>query len=339
MAEADNAMGHSSFHSTVLAKLFAKYPESFGFSVSHTTRQPRPGETPGKSYHYIERAEFETMSSEGKFVEWAEFSGNLYGTSFDAVNSVKETGKICVLDLEIKGVKSIKASDMDAKYLFIQPPSLEILEARLRGRNTETEETLQKRLATAKEAMDYAEDESKPYDIVIVNDKVEEAYQQLEKFILENWEITEEPTVLAQPSSVSGEAATTSGSPTDTITPPGPQAPSTTGPTMTIDKDILPIERSPDAPPANIMQGETAGANAVPETDKSKGKEEDDKKGEEKKEDKGKGPEGGKTGDAVPKTEEAKTEEGAAVPAGGEAEGAGDKNDKKKKKSKVCNIL
>ncbi|TPX63598.1 hypothetical protein SpCBS45565_g06512 [Spizellomyces sp. 'palustris'] len=107
--------------------------------------------------------------------------GNCYGTSFEAVELVQSTGRICILDLEINGVRSIKSSPMHAKYIFVQPPSIEVLEQRLRSRNTETEETLQKRLATAKDAMDFAE--TGAYEKIIVNDDLDKAFAELDDFI------------------------------------------------------------------------------------------------------------------------------------------------------------
>ncbi|KAI8926422.1 guanylate kinase [Entophlyctis helioformis] len=172
--------------STLLEKLFAKYPNAFGFSVSHTTRQPRPGETPGKSYHYITRDEFEAMVADNKFIEHAEFSGNRYGTSIAAIDSVKQSGKVCVLDLEIRGVQSIKTMNLGAKFVFVQPPSVEELEKRLRSRGTETEESLARRLQTAQEALDYAAQPG-TYDTVIVNDDQDLAYAKLEEFVLATW--------------------------------------------------------------------------------------------------------------------------------------------------------
>ncbi|KAI8908462.1 guanylate kinase [Gorgonomyces haynaldii] len=175
--------------STLLNRLFAKYPNTFGFSVSHTTRQPRPGETPGVSYHYIQRSEFNDMVEKNKFVEHAEFANNCYGTSIDAIEHVKKQNLIPVLDLEIKGVKSIKKTDLSCKFIFIQPPSIEALEQRLRDRKTETEESLKKRLDTAKEAMDYAQEQG-AYDVIVINDKEEEAYKQLEEYVIKNWNLT-----------------------------------------------------------------------------------------------------------------------------------------------------
>eukprot|EP00842_Homolaphlyctis_polyrhiza_P004261 jgi/Hompol1/4836/HPOL_003927-RA len=170
----------------VWSRLFAKYPSSFAFSVSHTTRQPRPGETPGVSYHYITRDKFDEMVQNEKFIEHAEFSGNCYGTSIEAMDTVKNSGKICVLDLEIKGVQSIKRLNLGAKFLFIQPPSIEELEKRLRGRKTETEESLARRLQSAQESLDYAAQPG-AYDCTIINDDQDKAYAELENFVIKTW--------------------------------------------------------------------------------------------------------------------------------------------------------
>ncbi|KAJ3272861.1 hypothetical protein HDV01_005184 [Terramyces sp. JEL0728] len=160
--------------STLLNRLFAKYPDKFGFSVSHCTRQPRPGETPGVSYNYITRQEFEEMIQNQKFIEFADFSGNLYGTSFEAVQKVESQSKICVLDLEVKGVH------------FIQPPSMTALEDRLKARNTETPDSLAKRLASAQEAFDYAE-KSGSYDIKVINEDQDDAYAKFEEYVSKTW--------------------------------------------------------------------------------------------------------------------------------------------------------
>lgn len=113
-------------------------------------------------------------------------TGNKYGTSFVAVESVKQKGQICVLDLEVKGVQSIKKTSMGAKFVFIQPPSMQVLEQRLRGRNTESEDSLAKRLQSAQESLDYAK-QSDAYDLVIINDDMDQAYAQLEAFVKSHW--------------------------------------------------------------------------------------------------------------------------------------------------------
>ncbi|KAJ3564104.1 hypothetical protein NP233_g8519 [Leucocoprinus birnbaumii] len=86
--------------STLLARLFAKYPDSFGFSVSHTTRPPRPGEVDGTHYHFVSHDDFKGLIADGAFIEHAEFSGNFYGTSFATVRGIQAQGKRCILDIE-----------------------------------------------------------------------------------------------------------------------------------------------------------------------------------------------------------------------------------------------
>lgn len=167
--------------STLLKKLFEKY-NHFAFSVSHCTRAPRKGELDKVSYHFTDPQSFKIMLNENKFIETAEFSGNYYGTSYEAIKTVQDTNKICVLDLEVKGVQSIKKTQIKALFVFIQPPSLEILEQRLRNRNTETEESLQKRLASAQEAFDYANTPGS-YDIKIINDDQDVAFKELDDFV------------------------------------------------------------------------------------------------------------------------------------------------------------
>ena len=127
--------------STLLKRLMAEYPNAFAFSVSHTTRKPRPGEENGKDYHYVSREEILAGIENGEFLEYAEFSGNYYGTSKKAVETVLSSGRICALDVDIQGVKNLKKTDLNPVYLFIKPPSLETLETRLRERGTETEDS------------------------------------------------------------------------------------------------------------------------------------------------------------------------------------------------------
>jgi guanylate kinase len=178
--------------STLLDRLFKKYPNSFGFSVSHTTRSPRPGEIDGKSYYFVTKDDFLKLKNDNGFIETAEFSGNYYGTSFKAVKSIKDTGKICVLDLEINGVRSMKKNDLGGKYVFLQPPSVQVLEQRLKSRGTETEDSLKKRLDTAKEAMDYALEKG-VYDVIIVNDELDAAFAKFEAYVLANWDLADVP--------------------------------------------------------------------------------------------------------------------------------------------------
>lgn len=170
--------------STLLKKLFAEFPTKFGFSVSSTTRSPRPGEVDGKDYNFVAVEEFKKMISEDKFIEWAQFSGNYYGTTVASVKKVTESGRTCILDIDMQGVKSVKyKTDLDARFLFVAPPSVEDLEKRLRGRGTETEESIAKRLAAAKAEIEYAE--TGAHDRILVNDDLDRAYNELKQFIAE----------------------------------------------------------------------------------------------------------------------------------------------------------
>ncbi|CAN3355264.1 guanylate kinase [Diutina catenulata] len=168
--------------STLLKRLFAEYPDRFGFSVSNTTRKPRDGEVNGKDYNFTEVDAFKKMIDNKEFIEWAQFSGNYYGTSVRAVKDVAEKGKQCLLDIDMQGVKSVKNTDLNARYLFVAPPSIEELRARLEGRGTETPESLEKRLAAATSEMEYAN--TGAHDKVIVNDDLDRAYQEFKEFIV-----------------------------------------------------------------------------------------------------------------------------------------------------------
>ncbi|XP_070316978.1 guanylate kinase isoform X2 [Odocoileus virginianus] len=140
--------------STLLKRLLQEHGSIFGFSVSHTTRDPRPGEENGKDYYFVTREVMQRDIAAGDFIEHAEFSGNLYGTSKAAVRAVQAMNRICVLDVDLQGVRNIKKTDLRPIYIFVQPPSLDVLEQRLRQRNTETEESLAKRLAAARADME-----------------------------------------------------------------------------------------------------------------------------------------------------------------------------------------
>ncbi|XP_037025516.1 guanylate kinase isoform X1 [Bradysia coprophila] len=173
--------------STLLKQLFKELPETFGFSVSHTTRKPRPGEENGVHYHFVSIEEMQAAIERGDFLEHATFSGNMYGTSKQSVRNVQNMGKVCVLDIEIEGVKQIRNSDLNPILVFIYPPSLQELENRLRNRKTETEESLQKRLKTAKTEMEYGKVPGN-FHIVIHNYELTMAYQALRDFVLKELE-------------------------------------------------------------------------------------------------------------------------------------------------------
>jgi len=169
--------------STLLQRLFAEYPDKFGFSVSHTTRAPRPGETHGKQYFFVSRGAFEELIENGAFIEHAEFSGNLYGTSFETVRHVERDGRRCILDIEAQGVRQIKQTTLNPVYLFLSPPSMTALRARLQSRGTESDASIQKRLATALKEIEYAK-EVNVHDVVIVNDDLDRAYELFKRVAL-----------------------------------------------------------------------------------------------------------------------------------------------------------
>ncbi|XP_063710016.1 guanylate kinase isoform X2 [Culicoides brevitarsis] len=173
--------------STLLKRLFKEFPETFGFSVSHTTRKPRPGEENAVHYHFVSVEDMQHAIENGEFIETAVFSGNMYGTSKRAVENVQKQGKVCVLDIEIEGVKQVRNSTLNPLLVFINPPSIEELERRLRGRNTETEESLQKRLNTAKCEIQYGNTPGN-FDVIIHNVTLKKAYQELRDFIVKELE-------------------------------------------------------------------------------------------------------------------------------------------------------
>ena len=170
---------------TLINRLMADFPGKFGFSVSHTTRAPRPGETDGVHYNFVEKAAMEADIAEGKFLEHAHVHENIYGTSLAAVEAVATKGQVCVLDIDVQGAEIVKKSTLDALFVFIAPPSMEELEKRLRGRGTEKEESIQKRLANAAGEMAKTEVDGF-FHAVIVNDDLEKAYGELKTVVIDD---------------------------------------------------------------------------------------------------------------------------------------------------------
>ncbi|KAB8664801.1 hypothetical protein FH972_026228 [Carpinus fangiana] len=168
---------------TLITKLLEKYPDTFVTTVSHTSRKPRAGEVEGRAYYFVSEPEFLSLISRGAFIESTHFSGNYYGTSKQTVLDQTAQGRVVILDIEMQGAKAIKADpNLQARYVFVKPPSLEALEHRLRGRSTEDEESIQRRLAQARLELEEA-DRSNTYEVSIVNDDVDTAFQELLQFI------------------------------------------------------------------------------------------------------------------------------------------------------------
>ncbi len=165
---------------TLLKRVMADLP-GLAFSVSHTTRVPRVGEQEGMDYYFVNRSQFETMREQGLFLEWAEVHGNLYGTSKPAVVAQLEAGVDVVLDIDVQGAAIIREfAAIPTVSLFISPPSLQELERRLRGRGTDSEETILLRLQNARKEMQAAV----VYDYLVVNDHLEQAIDTLRAIVI-----------------------------------------------------------------------------------------------------------------------------------------------------------
>lgn len=158
---------------TLTSRLRERVP-NLRFSVSHTTRKPRAGEEDGREYHFVSRETFERLIQLDEFLEWAEVHGNLYGTSRREVVSAK-TARGLIFDIDHQGARQIQSVQPSAVSIFILPPSMEVLERRLRGRASEDEATVQRRFAVARqEIAHYGQ-----FDYLLVNDDLEEATVQL----------------------------------------------------------------------------------------------------------------------------------------------------------------
>ncbi len=159
---------------TLCGRLRAEFP-GLRFSVSHTTRKPRPTEIEGREYHFVEEDTFQQMIRSRTFVEWANVHGRHYGTSIKEVEIARSLAGGIIFDIDFQGARQIRAHFPEAVGVFILPPSLAELERRLRGRGTEDEETTARRLANAKKEIAHYG----LFDYVIVNDDIERAYGQL----------------------------------------------------------------------------------------------------------------------------------------------------------------
>ena len=163
---------------TVLSKLLEKRDDA-KLSVSMTTREKRAGEIDGVHYYYVTREYFEKKIADNKMLEYAEYANNLYGTPKDPVDEMLKAGLAVILEIEVQGAEKIRKLYPDAVSIFLTPPSTAVLEERLRGRNTEDEETVNHRLVIALEEIR----RSVEYDYIVVNDTVENAVNRIETII------------------------------------------------------------------------------------------------------------------------------------------------------------
>ena len=167
--------------STIINRLIEMADLSLGFSISATSRSPRGEEKHGKEYYFLSEQEFKERASRGEFVEWEEvYPGTCYGTLLSEVNRVTQAGRNLIMDVDVKGALNIKKFfGKKALAIFVMPPSKEELESRLRSRSTDSEETIQKRLAKADFEMSFAP----RFDTVVVNDDLDHAVNKTASLI------------------------------------------------------------------------------------------------------------------------------------------------------------
>ncbi|MCQ2431455.1 MAG: guanylate kinase [Clostridia bacterium] len=166
---------------TIVKELLKKYPETFALSVSATTRSPRVGEEHGREYYFITKEEFERRIAANEILEYTTYVGNYYGTPKKELYERTEQGINVILEIEIEGGMNIRKLCPEAVLVFILPPSAKILEARLRGRGTNTDEDIKNRMTRAKEEILYAE----KYDYVVINEEggVEKAAEEIAEIV------------------------------------------------------------------------------------------------------------------------------------------------------------
>lgn len=160
---------------TVRKALFKMPEQNFVYSVSMTTRKMRPGEVDGKDYYFVSKEEFEKRILEGKFLEYAEFVDNYYGTPLDEVNKQLDDGKEVILEIEVEGALQVRKKCPDAVFIFLVPPSKEALYNRLKNRGTESDEVIAERIAKANREFKLAY----KYDYIVVNDEVNNAADRI----------------------------------------------------------------------------------------------------------------------------------------------------------------
>ena len=160
---------------TSLTKSLIRKNINLSLSISYTTRLMRPSEVEGNDYFFVERNIFEQMLGDGEFIESAEIYGNLYGTSQKWINEAISSGKDILLEIDGQGARQVRKIFSDVVSIFVLPPSLEVLENRLKDRNQDSKEVIAKRMAAAKEEISHVSE----YDYVIINDNMDMALRDL----------------------------------------------------------------------------------------------------------------------------------------------------------------
>jgi guanylate kinase len=160
---------------TLLKSLRHRHPELF-FSISVTTRSPRPGEVDGQDYYFVRESDFAQMQKLGNLLEWAEFAGNFYGTPRQPILEHIHQGQSVILEIELEGARQVRKSYPQGLQIFIRPPSLAELEQRIRNRGQDSELAIARRLAQAEVELQAASE----FDLQIINDDLEQALTELE---------------------------------------------------------------------------------------------------------------------------------------------------------------
>ena len=156
---------------STVGRLVREHMPQLEYSVSLTTRAPRPGEKEGEDYHFVSREQFQAKVAAGEMAEWAEVCGNLYGTSAKVLAQALDQGRHILLDIDVQGARQLRQRFSQAVFIFLQPPSMGELERRLRGRGTEDDQAIAARLAQAQNEMQ----EAQHYDFQVVNDDLARA--------------------------------------------------------------------------------------------------------------------------------------------------------------------
>ena len=159
---------------TIVSRLLSIYKKVW-LSVSSTTRKPRAGEIHGEHYFFTAREDFNQLIASGGFLEWAEFAGNFYGTPVDAVQTKIKEGRTVLLEIELEGARQVKKSYKNAFMIFIAPPDFNELEKRIRGRATDSEMSIKKRLERAQEELKA----KKEFDAIVINNDLEKAVKDV----------------------------------------------------------------------------------------------------------------------------------------------------------------
>jgi guanylate kinase len=165
--------------STIAEALIERF-DSLAYSISHTSRPPRGAEQDGVDYHFVNRSTFKEMIEKNAFLEWAQVHGHLYGTSLEAVQRQMSAGSDILMDVDVQGGRNVKTRFPHAFLIFLLPPSLKILEKRLKARGTDDLVVIQKRMAQASEEIKNCS----WYDYIVINDDLEKAILEAQSIIL-----------------------------------------------------------------------------------------------------------------------------------------------------------